>query len=172
MPTSARGTWLIVMAAATAALALAACGEDREDGGAGDEPTAAQSAPRTGAPAVARVEVAESEYRLDPANPSIEEPGVVEFAVRNVGREPHALEIETAGGEVETEQIAPGGSATLEADLKPGRYVWYCPVGDHEQRGMRGSVTVAGRGSGGGTGESGRGEPGDEPGGGSPGGGY
>ena len=33
----------------------------------------------------------------------------------------------------------------LKVDLdKPGRYVWYCPVGDHRERGMKGTITVKG----------------------------
>ena len=36
----------------------------------------------------------------------------------------------------------PGESTLLEVNLDPGIYKLYCPVGDHEERGMVGTVTV------------------------------
>ncbi|HEX2097708.1 MAG TPA: plastocyanin/azurin family copper-binding protein [Rubrobacteraceae bacterium] len=56
----------------------------------------------------------------------------------------HALEIEGNGIEEETDDIEPGGSAELEVNLEPGTYELYCPVGNHEERGMVGTVTVRG----------------------------
>ena len=134
-------------------LALVACGEEREPsdksgGGAetGDSATEGKPAAPTGKP-VATVEVEESEYRLSPPNPEVEEAGVVEFKVTNAGKIGHALEVEGPEGEVETGEIEPGGKATLKAELgKPGRYIWYCPVGDHLKRGMKGEIIVAGGG--------------------------
>jgi uncharacterized cupredoxin-like copper-binding protein len=150
-----RGLFAIAPISATvAALALAGCGEDRDgtvttQTGTGTETTATATTP-TGAP-VATVSVSETEYSLDPANPTVDKAGVVEFEVKNDGKVTHALEVEGPEGEVETENIAPGKSATLKADLsKAGRYVWYCPVGNHEDLGMKGEITVAGGGSGGG----------------------
>lgn len=132
---------------------LAACGEDREpsdesSGGAetSTNGTSREPAAPTGK-VVATVEVEESEYRLTPPNPEVEEAGVVEFKVTNAGEIGHALEVEGPEGEVETEEIEPGGKATLKADLgKPGRYLWYCPIADHEKRGMKGEILVAGGG--------------------------
>ncbi len=130
-------------------LVLVACGEDGERGG-GAETGASGAEQERAAPTgklVARVAVAESEYRLIPPNPEVEEAGVVQFDVRNAGKIGHAVEVEGPEGEVETEEIEPGGTATLKADLgKPGRYIWYCPIADHEQRGMKGEILVAGGG--------------------------
>ena len=62
-------------------------------------------------------------------------------------RSVHALEIEAPGGEVETGDIQPGESATLTANLdRPGKYEWYCPVGNHRDLGMEGEITVGGGG--------------------------
>ncbi len=142
---------------AAALLALAACGEDREgsvkesgSGTAATGTTGTSTAPaRPSGAVVAKVRVRETEFKLDPANPRIPKAGVVQFDVTNAGEAPHALEVEGPEGEVETETIAPGKKATLKADLsKAGTYVWYCPVGDHEQKGMKGRITVAGGGSG------------------------
>jgi PQQ system protein len=96
-------------------------------------------------PPSATIDVRETEMKIDPKDVTIEKPGVVQFRVQNAGGVVHALEIEAPGGEVETEQIPAGKSATLTANLdKPGTYKWYCPVGDHEAQGMTGTVTVRG----------------------------
>ncbi len=79
-----------------AATVLAGCG-----GGGG-----ADQAP------VATVDVRETEFKLDPADPRIEKPGVVEFRVNNAGQTIHALEVEGPEGEVETEEIQPGRPRT------------------------------------------------------------
>ena len=116
--------------------------------GGGQEPPQKQGTEGGGAPApatrpVATVHVRETDFAIDPPNVRIRRPGTVRFRVGNAGRAPHALEIEGPEGEVETKVLQSGDSATLTADLsKPGRYKWYCPVGDHEQKGMKGTVTV------------------------------
>jgi PQQ system protein len=96
-------------------------------------------------PPVETINVRETEMKIDPKNVTIDKPGIVEFKVQNAGRVVHALEIEGPTGEVETDQIAAGKSATLRANLnRPGQYKWYCPVGNHEAQGMTGTVTVRG----------------------------
>jgi uncharacterized cupredoxin-like copper-binding protein len=138
-----------------ALVALGGCGDDDEGrvdvsgGGATDTSTTGTSTEqaRPTGPAVATISVAETEFRLSPANPSVAKAGVVEFKVANAGKVAHALEVEGPGGEVETARIEPGDDATLKADLgKAGRYKWYCPIGDHQDRGMKGEITVAGGG--------------------------
>ena len=119
-----------------ALIALAGCGDDDEghvDASGGSTETI--------------MAVAETEFRLSPANPSVAKAGVVEIQVENAGKVAHALEVEGPAGEVETGRIEAGADATLKADLgKAGRYEWYCPIGDHRDRGMRGEITVAGGG--------------------------
>lgn len=147
------------VAIALALLSLPACGEDREgsveESGTGTTATGMSTTGTSTTPAkpsgpvVAKVKVRETEFELDPPNPRVPKAGVVEFDVTNAGQAPHALEVEGPSGEVETETIEPGRKATLRADLsKAGTYVWYCPVGDHEKRGMKGKITVAGGGAG------------------------
>ena len=99
------------------------------------------------------VDVSETDFKLDPSDPTVQ-PGTVSFKVTNDGGVDHNLEVEGPNGEVELEQdIAPGESGTLTVDLsKPGAYEFYCPVGDHRERGMEGEITVTG---GGGAGDSG-----------------
>ncbi len=86
--------------------------------------------------------VDETEFSLDPANITLDRPGTYVFRAVNSGDVVHALEIEGEGIEEETEDIEPGESAELEVNLEPGTYKLYCPVGNHEERGMVGTVTV------------------------------
>jgi len=125
-----------------AALVLAACGEDSEKGGGQTTRTEASG------PVVATVDLTEVDFRIRPADPEVEEPGVVEFVVKNDGQTDHALEVEGPQGEAETKTIKPGQSATLKVDLDaPGSYTMYCPIGNHREMGMEGQVIVAGGGS-------------------------
>jgi uncharacterized cupredoxin-like copper-binding protein len=92
---------------------------------------------------VTTIDVRETEMKLDPQNPKIREPGTVQFKIKNAGQAVHALEVEGPQGEVETRPLKPGQSDTLSVELtKPGEYTWYCPVGNHKDLGMRGTITV------------------------------
>jgi plastocyanin len=55
---------------------------------------------------------------------------------------PHAVEIEGQSVEEESDVIEPGGSANVTAKLEPGEYEFYCPVGNHQDAGMEGTLTV------------------------------
>ena len=54
---------------------------------------------------------------------------------------PHAVEIEGNGVEEKSDTVT-GGKASVTADLKAGEYKFYCPVGNHAQAGMEGTLTV------------------------------
>ena len=121
--------------------ALAGCGGDggsQVPSGGGADP----GSPPKGGP-VTTIDVRETEMKLDPQNPKIREPGTVQFKIKNAGQAVHALEVEGPQGEVETRPLKPGQSDTLSVELtKPGEYTWYCPVGNHKDLGMRGTITV------------------------------
>jgi uncharacterized cupredoxin-like copper-binding protein len=156
-PARVRHVRLIASLLAVAvAAALAGCGEDRESGTGtstnGKTGTETAATPK-GKP-VKTVAIGESEFKLSPKQVSVDKPGVYEFEAKNTGNTVHALELEGQGTEVETKEIQPGKSATLKAELKGGEYKLYCPVGNHEQQGMTGTVTVGGKAGGGGTGTS------------------
>jgi uncharacterized cupredoxin-like copper-binding protein len=134
-------------------LIAAGCGSDDDETAATETtPTATEEAAQPSGKPVATVEIAETDFKLDPKQPSVAKAGVVKFVAKNDGDTIHALEVEGPKGEEETEDFGPGESATLTVDLgKPGEYVMYCPVGNHRELGMEGKVVVAGGGSGGGT---------------------
>ena len=123
-------------------LGAAACGSEEDEGGDGG--------------AVQTVEVSETEFRLEPATFTLDEPGTYTFRAVNDGSVDHALEVEGGGVEEETDTIAPGESGELTVELGAGTYELYCPIGNHREQGMEGSVEVGGGAGGGGatTGET------------------
>jgi len=104
--------------------------------------TVTAARPATG-PAEEALRVREDEYRLEPARPRVRVARVIEVFARNVGTRTHALVIDTPHGELRSRRLRPGSSARMKVDLPPGRYTWYCPIADHEAKGMTGTVTVA-----------------------------
>ncbi len=118
--------------ALTAVLA-AACGRGETGGeGAGETP-------------VRRFELDASSYAYAPARFE-SPPGTIRFVVRNVSDEEHGIEVEGFGVEEEIEGIPGGAADSLTVTLtSPGEYEIYCPVDDHEQRGMVGTLTVTGK---------------------------
>lgn len=141
-----------------AALALAGCDAANEDLGEPDEGLTPAEEPATtpDEPAAAGEAVS---VQLDDF--SIEMPrtlpaGPTTFRVTNVGAVEHNFEVEGQGIEEEfDEDLEPGESRTLEVDLEAGEYSVYCPVGDHEDRGMTLTLTVEDRGGATGDGETG-----------------
>lgn len=55
---------------------------------------------------------------------------------------PHGIAIEGNGVDKDGAVVQPGGTSTVTVRLKPGTYTFYCPVGDHEKEGMKGTLTV------------------------------
>lgn len=133
--------WIALLAAATTALLLAGCGGDDNN----DNKTTTATTTAGGSQTLT---VKETEYKIDPANPSIDKAGRVTFDVRNDGTIVHALEIEAPSGEAQTGNIDPGQSKQVTVDLnKAGSYEWYCPIANHRDLGMEGEIRVAGGGS-------------------------
>lgn len=125
--------------AAALAIVSAGCGESRVYGpGAGGKAKGAA----TGT-AVATVRVSEVEYALRPRSARVARAGVIAFEVSNDGSVPHALQVEGPRGDLRTATIAPGTRTTIKFDLPAGTYKWYCPIADHQRRGMVGRVRVA-----------------------------
>jgi uncharacterized cupredoxin-like copper-binding protein len=137
------------LAAIAAALALTAagCGDDSRDEASTTNTTPSPAQATTEKQSEPGIAVTEREFSIEPKDAEVPKAGTITFRIRNAGGTEHALEVEGPKGEEETDAIAPGGSATLKVVLdKPGRYEWYCPIGDHKDRGMRGTVVVAGGG--------------------------
>ncbi|MGH2942497.1 MAG: hypothetical protein ACRDLN_06965, partial [Solirubrobacteraceae bacterium] len=97
----------------------------------------------TAARAVATAEVSLVDYALDAADPRVPLAGDIAFEATNDGLVRHALAVDGPSGQVRTRSLPPGERATIVVPLPPGVYKWYCPIGDHERRGMVGRVRVA-----------------------------
>ena len=69
-------------------------------------------------------------------------PGKVTIMMDNPSDLPHAVEIEGGGVEVAGETVGKGGVSKASADVKAGEYEYYCPVGNHQEAGMEGTLTV------------------------------
>jgi plastocyanin len=125
------------------ALALLAAGCGGGDG-EGDDGATGDAAAQT-------IQVSATDFQFDPADLTADA-GEISFELTNDGEAPHALEIEGNGVEEASDTIDPGASTTLTVELEDGTYEIYCPVGDHADRGMVGTLTVgAGGGAGGAT---------------------
>lgn len=73
----------------------------------------------------------------------VDRPGTYEFRAVNSSDIVHALEVEGHGVHKQTGDIQPGATKTLNVTLpRPGEYMLYCPVANHEQLGMDGTVRV------------------------------
>lgn len=126
----------LVVAALMAVLAVGATGCSGDDGGG---MTSSSETTATGE----ITELEATEFAFEPSEVTVT-PGSREFKIVNRGDTEHALEIHTADGEVETERVGAGESATVTAELaKSGSYVFYCPVANHRELGMEGTVNVS-----------------------------
>ncbi|HYN91528.1 MAG TPA: plastocyanin/azurin family copper-binding protein [Thermoleophilaceae bacterium] len=68
--------------------------------------------------------------------------GKVTVVMDNPSDLPHAVEVEGNGVEKSGETVTKGGLSKVSANLKPGKYDYYCPVGNHKAAGMEGTLTV------------------------------
>ena len=69
--------------------------------------------------------------------------GKVTLVMSNPSGIPHAVAIEGNGVDVDGKTVGNGGTSTASADLKPGKYEFYCPVDGHKAAGMKGTLTVS-----------------------------
>jgi plastocyanin len=118
-----------------AVIALAGCGGNDDEG-----TTTAAAADATGP----KQTVSLVDYALEPKTIRLDKPGTYTFEATNNGQTEHALEIEGSGVEEETETLRPGEKGTITVELKMGEYEMYCPIDGHRDRGMEGSIDVAG----------------------------
>ena len=120
-----------VAAVGVIALAVAGCGGDDDDEG---ETTAGQPA---------ALEVTLSDFKIDPKDGQVDEAGVIRFDITNDGETAHQLAIEGHGEIPDTsDQMDPGEDDPFTTELASGKYIWYCPIGNHREQGMEGTLTV------------------------------
>ena len=103
--------------------------------------------PQEGAEVEARViEVDLFELAINPSTIEVEQGETIRFVIRNTGNFPHALAIvnEEIGFRASSEVIGGGGETELVVTFEqPGQYEIYCPVANHRELGMVGSLIVS-----------------------------
>ena len=99
------------------------------------------AATTTTASAPTSVTATETEFKI--ALPKTTVPaGAYDITVKNDGNIEHDLVVKGNGVDEKTADIAPGESASLDVDLKPGTYDVYCSIPGHKQAGMDLKLTV------------------------------
>lgn len=138
---------LLVLAGAT----LAACGsDDNNSSGSGSSGGSASKTTKTtsgggGGEKLTVDAVEQSPTQLSFSKKALTaDAGSVTVAMANPSGNqlPHAIEVEGQGFEKAGQTVAAGGTSTVTANLKPGKYTFYCPVDSHRADGMQGTLTV------------------------------
>jgi len=130
---------------AAVAVPMVGCGGSSDDNSTSNAATQASTtggAAATGAGGT--VNLTATDFKFNPSDPTVSS-GDVTFNEKNDGQVTHSLEIEdvTPGHDQELEgDVSPAQSGTLKANLAPGKYEFYCPVGNHKEMGMEGEITV------------------------------
>jgi plastocyanin len=140
-----RITWLIALVLAAGALTAAGCGGDDNggggsSGGTGTSSNSSSSSSSSGGKPLTVTADPGGAISWDKTSLSAKA-GKVTLKLVNQSSTPHAIEVEGNGVEEESKTIT-GGDAEVTVDLKPGKYEYYCPVGNHRQT-MKGTLTVS-----------------------------
>jgi plastocyanin len=135
-----------VSTAGALALVAAGCGSDDDSSSDAAAPAATQAATTSSSGAAQKLTLAAAEDGgLSFTEKTLDaKAGSVTITMDNPSGDqmPHAIAIEGNGADQDGEVAQPGGTSTVTADLKPGTYTFYCPVGQHRQNGMEGTLTV------------------------------
>jgi plastocyanin len=144
-------TWLIALVLVAGALTAAGCGGDDNGGGGGgssggtgtsnDSGSSSSSSSGGGGETLTVTADPGGAIKWDKDSLSAKA-GKVTLKIVNDSDVPHAIEVEGNGVEEETD-IVKKDSADVTVDLKPGKYEYYCPVGNHKAQGMKGTLTVS-----------------------------
>lgn len=76
------------------------------------------------------------------ASKAIAQAGTIEFSMPNPSPIQHNIAVKDGGQDGEGPVVGNGGTSTFTANLKPGKYEFYCSVPGHEAGGMKGELTV------------------------------
>ena len=122
----------LVIVALLGAVVLAACTTENTDSPEGTPP-----------PGDAFVEVHLDEFSI--TMPDSVTAGTVSFEISNVGAMEHSFAIEGPGledGDELESSLTPTETFVYTAELQPGTYTVWCPIGDHRDRGMEATIEV------------------------------
>lgn len=149
MPANPRHLLCLALAVPVAAVAVAGCGGSDDKSGndvKASSPPSAKTKTKTPAPAAGALQLSADptgKIAFDKKSLSAKA-GQVSIAMENPSGSgvPHAIAIEGNGVDKDGQTAQPGGDSSVSVKLKPGKYTFYCPVADHRQEGMQGTLTV------------------------------
>ncbi len=148
-----------LLLAATALLALGACGSSNSGSSASSAapaPATTAAAPATQSQTSAAAGLGATSTVTVTADPSgalkftktklTAKAGTVTVSMLNPSGSgvPHGIAVEGNGVDQDGKTVQPGGTSTDTLKLKPGTYSYYCPVPGHKAAGMTGTLTVTG----------------------------
>lgn len=89
-----------------------------------------------------RIAIALGDYRLKPQR-VVAHRGLLTIELRDAGRVPHAFHL-LRGDRVTGRQrtLKPGAAGVLTVHVRPGSYRMLCPLSNHSELGMYGTLTV------------------------------
>ncbi len=93
------------------------------------------------------VSISETEFALSPNTFTVQAGQAVQFTVTNNGKIQHNIKVELPSASIEQTlfdtNLQPGETRTATYTFpQAGQWEIYCPVGNHEAAGMKGTVTV------------------------------
>ena len=138
-------TFTLIALLLSLTLPLAACGDDDDSGssgsGAGDETKTEESAGGGKAQTLKVAADPGGALAFDKSTLTADA-GKVTVVMDNPSDLPHAVAIDGNAVDVAGDTVMKGGVSKASADLEAGEYDFYCPVGNHRDAGMEGTLTV------------------------------
>jgi len=133
-------TRILATLATVLLLALAGCGGDDEPSGGGGSTSGSGSSGGGGGQQLALAAPADGSLKFDKGELDAKA-GTVTINFDNPSTAPHAVEIEGGGVDEQSDTVTEA-KTSVTADLQAGEYTFFCPVGDHREQGMEGTLTV------------------------------
>jgi uncharacterized cupredoxin-like copper-binding protein len=137
---------VVVLALSLAAIAGCGGGDNNDNGTAGTTATTSTSetttTPSGGGGSNLKVSADPSGALKFTKSKLSGKSGKVTITMDNPSPVQHAVAIEGNGVDVDGNTVSKGGVSTVSANLKPGKYEFYCPVDGHKQAGMKGTLTI------------------------------
>jgi plastocyanin len=127
-----------------AVLALTGCGGSDKESAAKSTPAATDtpaSSGSSGGGQTIKLAADPSALKFDKTKLTAKA-GKVTLSMANPSGLPHAVAVEGNGVDKDGNTVQKGGTSTVTATLKAGKYEFYCPVDGHKAAGMKGTLTV------------------------------
>ncbi len=115
--------------------------EPEPDDKPGAEPTPAPTPTPTPEPVPDTAAISLKDFKLDPDSLKVKA-GTVTFVLKNEGRYTHDFRVEGQGVDEKAPKVGRGREREWQITLEPGSYQISCPISNHADRGMTGTLEV------------------------------